>query len=328
MIPYSYNMVDMGGIDLAEANGTVVPGIYARISEAVNACGDVILYNWKFADIEISPQYTSILTGNPLIINRLIQVTELDVVTVLGISPPPPPIVPVEPLEVTENGTYIASPPFSGFNPVTVNVQQNTIIKNAPPLSDEGYIGQYCITMIQTEFIIFGIKIITPARGTNYSFTYWGSCGIVLVYEDATGNEVLSTSLTNNEAWMATGQSGGFNAQSEIVTGITNTYYEKSGLPGFIKLKMRIPVEYKLKSIRIAPRLNSLYKDFWRTFTFDIWAEDRESIMNILSVVDGVEGDWNFTTYREFRLTDPISLPRETTYSLYKKVESGWILLK
>ena len=123
MIPYSYNMVDMGGIDLAEANGTVVDGLYSKIVEAVSMCGDVILYNWKFASIEITPQYTQITLGDSeLTINTLIQVTEQDVVTVLGIEPPPPPIVPVEPLSVTENGTYEAEPPASGFNPVVVDV--------------------------------------------------------------------------------------------------------------------------------------------------------------------------------------------------------------
>lgn len=129
MIPYPYNMVDMGGIDLAEANDTVVEGLYAKIVEAVNACGDVVLYNWKFANIEIAPQHTQILLGaGALTINTLIQVTEQDVVTVLGIAPPPPPVVPVEPLNVSENGVYNATPPASGFNPVTVAVPSKVLV--------------------------------------------------------------------------------------------------------------------------------------------------------------------------------------------------------
>lgn len=123
MIPYSYNMVDMGGIDLAEANGTVVDGLYNRLAIARNACGDLILYNWKFAEIEIAPGICNTLDeGTSILINGLIQVTEQDEVTVLGIAPPPPPIEPVEPLTVTQNGVYEAAPPYSGFNPVTVNV--------------------------------------------------------------------------------------------------------------------------------------------------------------------------------------------------------------
>lgn len=120
MIPYSYNMVDMGGIDLAEANGTVVPGVYERITEAMNLCGDAILYNWKFAAIDIAPSAYAILQqANSILINGLIQVTELDQVTVIGL---PPPIVPVSPLDVIENGIYEAESPSSGFNPVRVAV--------------------------------------------------------------------------------------------------------------------------------------------------------------------------------------------------------------
>lgn len=120
MIPYPYNMVDMGGIDLAEANGTVVVGLYSKIVEAVNACGDVVLYNWKFAGIDIAPQHTSILLGNPITINGAVQVTERDVVTVPGISPDPPVLLPIT---ITENGQY--SPldyDVEGFGVVTVNV--------------------------------------------------------------------------------------------------------------------------------------------------------------------------------------------------------------
>lgn len=123
MIPYSYNMADMGGIDLAEANGTVVPGIYEKIVEAMNLCGDLILYNWKFAGILIAPSACTVLPQtNSILINGLIQVTESDEVTVLGIEPPPPPILPVTPLEVTANGYYEVRGPASGFNPVIVAV--------------------------------------------------------------------------------------------------------------------------------------------------------------------------------------------------------------
>lgn len=124
MVPYSYNMVDMGGIDLAEANGTVVPGVYERITEAMNLCGDVILYNWKFAGIGIVPSAYAILQQtSSILINGMIQVTELDEVTVLAIEPPPPPLEPVIPLSVDDNGVYSIDPPQSGYNPVTVALQ-------------------------------------------------------------------------------------------------------------------------------------------------------------------------------------------------------------
>lgn len=138
MIPYSYNMVDMGGIDLAEANGTVVPGVYEKIVEAMNLCGDLILYNWKFAGVNITPSsYTVLQQASSILINGLIQVTELNQITVIGL---PPPLVPVSPLEATANGIYEAEPPASGFNPVRVVVPPPVII----PLTVE-YNGEYIV---------------------------------------------------------------------------------------------------------------------------------------------------------------------------------------
>ena len=139
MIPYSYSMVDMGAIDLAEANCTVVEGIYDRIIEAVNACGDAIFYNWKFAGIEIAPSAVNTLeVSDSILINGIIQVTEQDEVTVLGIEPPPPPIEPVTPLEVTENGVYEAEPPASGFNPVTVDVPERQPVIESISITENG----------------------------------------------------------------------------------------------------------------------------------------------------------------------------------------------
>lgn len=119
MIPYSYNMVDMGGIDLAEANGTIVEGLYNRLALARNACGDLILFNWKFAEIEIAPAPCSTLdVGTSILINGLIQVTEQDEVSISGIVPDPT----IEPLIVVENGTYTPAAGVDGFSPVEVDV--------------------------------------------------------------------------------------------------------------------------------------------------------------------------------------------------------------
>lgn len=156
MIPYSYNMVDMGGIDLAEANGTVVPGVYEKIVEAMNLCGDVILYNWKFAEINLVPSAYDILQQvDSILVNGMIQVTELDEITVLGIDPPPPPIEPVEPLEVTENGLYEAVPPQSGFNPVRVNVPAS-IFTNAIVTPEEQITDLTGFTFLYSDSILYG----------------------------------------------------------------------------------------------------------------------------------------------------------------------------
>lgn len=136
MIPYPYNMVDMGGIDLAKVSGTVVDGLYDRIIEAANACGDLVFYNWKFAEIEIAPQHTTVLMGNPITINNAIQVTEQDVVTVHSVSPDPPdppePPEPPEPkvlipLSVTDNGMYLPEDyEADGFSSVDVDVDSSS----------------------------------------------------------------------------------------------------------------------------------------------------------------------------------------------------------
>lgn len=122
MIPYSYNMVDMGGIDLAEANGSVVEGLYERLALARNACGDLILFNWKFAGIEIAPSPCSTLDeGTVIVINGSIQVTEQDEVTVPGINPDPV----LAPLVAQANGLYSPEEGVDGFSTVLVQVPQS-----------------------------------------------------------------------------------------------------------------------------------------------------------------------------------------------------------
>lgn len=161
MIPYSYNMVDMGGIDLAEANGTVVPGVYEKITEAVNLCGDLILYNWKFADINIAPSACTVLQqAHSILINGLIQVTELDQITVIGL---PPPIVPVSPLNATENGTYEATPPASGFNPVTVDVHE------PPPVIQPLVVSQNGVYEVESPVSGFNPVTVSVASGLSAS---------------------------------------------------------------------------------------------------------------------------------------------------------------
>lgn len=118
----TFNMLDMGGIDLAEANGTIVEGIYNRILESANSCGEVIFYNWKFAGIVIPPYHLKIIVGDSIIINDAIVVSNDDKVTVPGINPEPIPTVLV-PLSVSNNGEYDpADYEADGFSTVTVEV--------------------------------------------------------------------------------------------------------------------------------------------------------------------------------------------------------------
>ena len=171
MIPYPYNMVDMGGIDLAEANGTVVEGLYAKIVEAVNACGDVVLYNWKFASIEIAPQHTQILVGeNAAIINSVIQVTELDEVSIIGLDPPTP-VGGIVPLQAVENRTYTAVSPVEGFNPVVVQVPLPDIPVLVPlTVSEPG-------TYIPSDYNADGFSEVIVTRAIRAAHVWTHSTG-------------------------------------------------------------------------------------------------------------------------------------------------------
>lgn len=214
MIPYSYNMVDMGGIDLAEANGTVVDGLYAKIVEAVNACGDVVLYNWKFAGIEISPQHTSILMGDPIIISGAVQVTAQDEVTVPGINPEPPQIVLV-PLDVTENGQYDPSDyDADGFSEVDVTVPGPSLTaltanENGTFLPPAGYVGFNEVTVAvsgggASADVESYLKQISPKYSGGYEYAnyiygtaYIGSWNLVLL-SDASQGGADSVQLTES----------------------------------------------------------------------------------------------------------------------------------
>lgn len=330
MIPYSYEMVDMEGIDLAEANHTIVPGIYEKLTDAMNACGDMVLYNWFFCEIPIQPEHlTAIQTLDGLLINGQIQVTELDEITVLGIEPPPPPVVPVEPITITENGVYTAVEPSSGFNPVTVQVPptpQNTIISDEPPSPDVGNIGQYYI-YIETVFPdTIGITLTKVARGSDYSFNYWGTNGIIFFLEDSEGNEVASNEITGVSAYWTSGQASF--SQRDQVLNYSGTYSERSGLNGYFKFVFPSQLTgYKVKKIRVWARQSNSYHDFWRTFSIATWSSDRVELQTIVSKENLIESDWSFTTYTDIVLQTPVELSGDYVYHLYQKTAQGWVLL-
>lgn len=322
MIPYPYEMVDMGGIDLAEANHTVVEGLYAKITEAVNACGDVVLYNWKFAGIEIAPYHAEILLGDPIVINGAVEVTELDEVTVPGL---PPPVVPVEPLEVSENGVYSAEEPLAGFNPVTVNV--NSVIEsNVPPTDDLGVDGDFYLYNAPAPEVILGITITKAARGSDYSFTYWGARDIQIIFEDSNGNEVWIKDIQGASCYWAAA-SGNFSRSDDVINGvISSSYYEHYNLPGYWEFVLPSSViGYKVVGLKIAPRSGAL-KDFYRDFTFSVWSEPKEETTGILAVTDSVQSDWDFSGYTNFTFP-PVELTGTIPY-FYKKVNGEWILVK
>lgn len=126
MIHHPYNMVSLDNLDLAEANGDIVEGIYSKILEAMNACGVLMIANWRFADIPIPPSYCTILQFDGYItLNGVIKITSSDEVFIEGVYPD----VVITPVQFTENGVYEATEGVDGYNPVTVEVPDPVIIE-------------------------------------------------------------------------------------------------------------------------------------------------------------------------------------------------------
>ena len=138
MIPYSYKMVDMGAIELADITGQTYDGLYAKVHEALNDCGDVVLYNWFFAGIEIVPSHYHITVGSTkLTIGEYIEINDDDTITIAGITPPV--IEPViEAINMTENGVYIAPTGVDGYSPVVVDVPSYTPIIDPITITENG----------------------------------------------------------------------------------------------------------------------------------------------------------------------------------------------
>lgn len=201
---YEFNMVDMGGIDLATANGTVVDGLYNKLLEGIDACGNLILYNWKFAEIEIVPSScTTLKESSSIVINGLIEVTEQDEVTVLGIAPPP---VPVKPLLVESNGIYTAVSPVSGFNPVSVNVPiprprliPTSIVANGDYTPPSGVDGFNSVTVEVTSIEFPDMPVLIHSGGiANYEIPADGLYAILLVADGSTNVDITVSISSEN----------------------------------------------------------------------------------------------------------------------------------
>lgn len=143
MVIDRFNMVDMGGIDLIESQGTAITGLFQRLVESIANCRYQCLYNWEFNGILIPPSYVEMtVDGNTVYINEGVTVDENDVISIRGTE------AAIVGLSVTENGTYNAPAGISGYNPVNVNVpeyqpvlQSLTVTENGLYTPDTGYDG-------------------------------------------------------------------------------------------------------------------------------------------------------------------------------------------
>lgn len=158
MIPYPYKFVDFAGTDLSEINGLVVEGIYQRIIDALNSCGEVVLYNWYFASIPVAPSYCSIeVRTDYIMVNEIIEIRDDDTVWVESLIPPepepPPPPVLVQ-LTALSNGQYFPeSYDADGFSEVNVLVPSSGFVRSGTTVPDSS-LGQDEDLYVQYEQLV------------------------------------------------------------------------------------------------------------------------------------------------------------------------------
>lgn len=279
MIPYTYRMVDLRGVDLADSLSTTIPGLYSTLLEAISDCRTVVLYNWYFAAILIAPSYCEIeVVDNAIVINDLIEVSSDDTIIIPGLLPDPPVLIPIsivsngeysplnynadgfsfadvqipdptlEEITIDENGVYL--PEEYGFSKVTVSVQQVSPLPPIPSLPQEYQ---------EVEYIVFeGNDYITVPQ--NSSFYPYCEIGVKAEVDDPSVNQyicgyrVSSTSILDWNLGFGSGNPRWYiRAGSSFLQGYANKD-EKEVTAGAI-----IPMSNDLASVRSAFYIGNYY---------------------------------------------------------------------
>lgn len=80
-----YFMVDASGYDYSVTTSQTIAGLYAQCQKAYASGKPVILYNWEYDDVVMSPMMVYLLPGtNKFVIDGKLQVSNQDVVTVVS----------------------------------------------------------------------------------------------------------------------------------------------------------------------------------------------------------------------------------------------------
>lgn len=233
----------------------------------------------------------------------------------------------IQPLNIDHNGIYPIPSGVDGFGPVTVNVSgsSSTLIGTDPPSNNIGNIGDYYIQEFDSQTYMFGIAITAAGRDSDYNFTYWGARDIQIVFDDGNSNEVLLKDLSVKSCKYANGNSN-FILQNGNIDGLTNSYYEHNGLPGYYCIECEIPQTYLLKALKIYPR--SSWHDYWRTFTFAEWSSFKVPFgSDLVSEANLEYSDWIQNDYNVFNLGN-IKPKMAKTVNIYYKYSDGWMLIK
>lgn len=263
MTPVQFKMVDLDGIDLAEINGTEVPGIYNKILGAYNTCRVAILCNWFFAGILLPPAHVLItMQDTTLVINDSILVSSDDRVYLQGVVPQPVlseltaryngvftpssgvdgfskvivevPMPTIESITITENGVYEHN--FGGFNPVTVNVPSvSEIITPIHTDANNGYLASGNFTYENnstTRYDVFQVEsgkvylcILGSSVGNRFRASFFTSDPFFFT-ENASGTRIGSDS-SSPTAYMT---KPGYTAPSNGYIAIAKTNESQNGI--------------------------------------------------------------------------------------------------
>lgn len=134
------------------------------------------------------------------------------------------------------------------------------------PTANDGAVGDFCMKRLKLSTDnanrLYTINL-TPARVGSGGFTYFGISGIDAVFEDGNGNQILLSSVSDKNAMVKT-----TNATSYIGS-ISTGYCETSGTPYRVTFSGTIPAGYAFKTLKVAQRNSTSWRDYWSAFTVD-----------------------------------------------------------
>lgn len=230
-----YDMVDVGGFDLADVAGKTYIGLYNKLLTAMQSEYDIVLYNWYCAKILLPPSDVTLEMGsdNFISINGIIFVRPNDTVYIpsMGVLPV------IEQLSVVENGTYVAPSGVDGYSPVSVAVpagvlQALSITENGiynPPSGVYGFSSVVADVSSMSSDLTYYLSHY--GGGSEYSGYIYGTdvisnCHMVLLSDMSQNSSATSGTLSQSyRDFSALVLQGIYNKQRQSQYDTTMCYY-------------------------------------------------------------------------------------------------------